>query len=125
MKTGGIMMYCPKCGAIIPDESSFCPKCGAAVQPPAEPKKFSYNLLSIIGFSLSILALLWLGGIVGTAAIILSVIGFIQCKKNCEKGKEFAVAGIVIGAVSTVYMLLVLLSASSLIQTFTQLAVAA
>ena len=29
----GMDMYCPKCGAKLPDDASFCNKCGSRVEP--------------------------------------------------------------------------------------------
>ena len=108
-------MYCPECGTQIPDQSNFCPQCGAAVRKRTAPLDFQFSMLSIAGFACSLLALR-LGGIVGVAAVILSAMGFQQCKKQGLKGKELSVAGIVIGAVAIVYRLVVLLSVSSLIR---------
>ena len=68
----------------------------------------NYNGLSIAGFSLSCAAILFniffvLPGIVG---LILSIIGLCQCNKRSEKGRGLAIAGIVIGAVLTLLMIL-------------------
>lgn len=30
-------MYCPKCGAQLPDDAAFCSKCGAAISVPSQP----------------------------------------------------------------------------------------
>ncbi|HHJ11513.1 MAG TPA: zinc ribbon domain-containing protein [Bacteroidetes bacterium] len=32
------MIYCRKCGFVIPDDSVFCPKCGTPVAKPEEGK---------------------------------------------------------------------------------------
>ena len=35
-------MFCEKCGAQIPDDSSFCPVCGAKVEPVPVPESVRY-----------------------------------------------------------------------------------
>ena len=74
----------------------------------------NYNGLSIAGFSLSCAALLssiflfglFLFGLPGVVGLILSIVGLCQCNKRSEKGRGLAIAGIVIGAVLTLLMIL-------------------
>jgi len=69
----------------------------------------NYNGLSIAGFSLSCAAILpniLLFGLPGVVGLILSIVGLCQCNKRSEKGRGLAIAGIAIGAVLTLLMIL-------------------
>ena len=73
----------------------------------------NYNGLSIAGFSLSCAAILsniflniFLFGLPGIVGLILSIVGLCQCNKRSEKGRGLAIAGIAIGAVLTLLMIL-------------------
>ena len=69
----------------------------------------NYNGLSIAGFSLSCAAIIsniLLFGLHGIVGLILSIVGLCQCNKRSEKGRGLAIAGIVIGAVLTLLMIL-------------------
>ncbi len=59
---------------------------------PAQP---SYNILSIIGFVISLLGF-------NVVAIILGAIGLSQIKKSGERGRGFALAAIWIGVISLI-----------------------
>ena len=69
------------------------------------------NVLAIVGFALSIAGYL-LGGsswilciftvLVSVAGLVCSSLGLVRCKRNGAKGKGFAIAGIVVGAVGIV-----------------------
>jgi hypothetical protein len=58
------------------------------------PPQQSYNVLAIVGFVLSFFTT-----IIG---LIISIIAFNQIKKTGEKGRGFALAGIIISAVAIV-----------------------
>ncbi|MCI7481531.1 MAG: DUF4190 domain-containing protein [Clostridium sp.] len=66
------------------------------------------------GFSLSCAALLssiflfglFLFGLPGVVGLILSIVGLCQCNNRSEKGRGLAIAGIAIGAVLTLLMIL-------------------
>ena len=69
----------------------------------------NYNGLSIAGFSLSCAAIIsniLLFGLPGIVGLILSIVGLCQCNKRSEKGRGLAIAGIAIGAVLTLLMIL-------------------
>ena len=68
----------------------------------------NYNGLSIAGFSLSCAAIIFnfFFGLPGIVGLILSIIGLCQCNKRSEKGRGLAIAGIAIGAVLTLLMIL-------------------
>lgn len=100
-------MYCYKCGNQIADNSNICPYCGTPQGGHASgtyTAKSQYNTLCIIGFVLSCISLFidsyGMFSIIGT---ILSVIGLLNSKKRNEKGKVFAIFGIVIGGFRIIY----------------------
>ena len=106
-------MFCSKCGNQIAEGAAFCAKCGAAQQstsvlventPYQKTEEITTNTMAIIGFVVSLISLLinfW--GIVGIAATVLSVLGYIGCKQKNQKGKGLALAGIIIGASSVIW----------------------
>lgn len=109
-------MYCKNCGMQIEDGSVYCPRCGAAQSgissfAPDSPAPATNNTLAVVGFVVALISLLinfW--GIVGIAATILSVLGYLGCKQKNQKGKGLAIAGIVIGAISVVWACVSLLA---------------
>ena len=60
------------------------------------------NTLTIIGFILSF--------ILGILGLIVSVIALLKIKKTGEKGKELAIAGIIIGVIMTIINILSLIT---------------
>jgi len=117
-------MLCSKCGKEIPDGTKFCPECGfeqgdtsntknAESSPQKnEEKKFleGYNILCIAGLILSCVSLI-AGGLVGVAGAVVSYIGLKKCKEQNEKGREFAIIGIVLGGVMAAYLLISVITA--------------
>ncbi len=57
---------------------------------------------SIAGFVLSLVGLLIAGIILGTLAIIFSIIGLVKADKEGRKGKGLAIAGLIIGIVDVI-----------------------
>lgn len=79
--------------------------------PPQEQpvQNAKYNGLSIAGFCVSCAAIFFnrtLFGLAGIAGLILSLIGLRQCNACGDKGRGLAIAGIVIGAVLTLLVIL-------------------
>lgn len=122
-------MYCSNCGKEINNEVAFCPECGTAQQRTTPPpganygsynntaanqpylKDTPYNTMCIIGLVVSGISLLLnFYGLVGIAGTVLSVLGLISCKERNERGRNLAVIGIVIGAISILYGLIVIIS---------------
>lgn len=127
-------MYCQHCGTPLDDDAAFCPKCGNKVNAPnfsaqGEKDEFfrevptatanqsytqpSYgrtaavtNTMAVVGFILSFF--------VSIAGLICSIVGYKQCNQTGEGGKGFAVAGIVISAVSIaiVFLAVVIVAAT-------------
>ena len=118
-------MFCRNCGKEIKTEDVYCPYCGKNqkelnqeqtqkyVYRPSQEERSSYketkmNTMAIAGFVIALVSLFlsfWKGGVVGLAALILSIIAMRKIRENKEKGKGFAVAGIIIGAISVLYWL--------------------
>ena len=119
-------MFCPKCGAEIPEGAQWCPKCGAQqgtppqtpIQPANTPPQTAPG--SVAGFILSLAGLLvdW----VPIAGLVLSIIGTVICGKGKKQvasnpaaytstglltaGHVIGIIGIVCGAVYLVIWLI-------------------
>lgn len=116
-------MYCKQCGKVIDENLKYCPFCGAEqseqikqtfVSPSYStpvPKKSKPNTNAIVGFVIALISLfLNFAGLVGIAAVIVSVIGLIKVDDCNGNGKSMSIVGIVIGAVSILYGLISLFS---------------
>lgn len=93
-------MFCKNCGKEINDGAVVCPNCGVATDnmvkasaPAAAPAQ--KNTMALVGFILSLLGF-------NVIALILSIIGYQNVKKPEYNGdgKGFAIAGIIISAIS-------------------------
>lgn len=115
-------MICKRCGKESASEAAFCDFCGnrldyslqSTEQPVAHKQKS--NIMAIVGFILGCVSLLinfW--GIVGIIALTFSIIGITQINNNGEKGKGFAICGIILGVVGVIWGVIALLSLSSLL----------
>ena len=89
-------MFCKNCGSEVNDNAVICPHCGVATdnynKATAVPEQ--KNTMALIGFILSFF--------VSLAGLIVSIIAYKNAKKpefNGD-GKSFALAGIIISAVS-------------------------
>lgn len=103
-------MYCRNCGSKIAENADVCPICGSdqGLEPKGpdtqyrqQPQSDRYNIMSMIGMGISVLSLfisLW--GLMGVAGVILSKIAKDECEKTGERGREFAIAGLALGAVT-------------------------
>lgn len=118
-------MFCKNCGKQIPDDSNYCPECGCAlnstnansvfVQTPEYAKEPKYNteavkpvveqskqtsVWAMIGFALSIASIfLSFSGLVPMSALLVSVVGFVDCKNHNKSGKGFCLVGIIIAII--------------------------
>lgn len=98
-------MYCRNCGREIDENAAFCNYCGTrvastqAVPPAGNAPTYTAapaageetNTLAIVGFILSFFVMI--------AGLVCSILGYKNAYKFGGKGKELAVAGIVISAV--------------------------
>lgn len=115
------MKYCTKCGAELLDDAVLCPRCGSLADNSANnglgvrsggatnlPTKM--NTCSLLGFILSLVGLLFyfnIFGMVSLASVVLSIVGLVQISKNFQRGKGFAIAGLVVGICMFMFCLLV------------------
>ena len=100
------MFNCPKCGAEVRHGAKFCEHCACemnwdSVGSQADnaghvvSEGAKWSTLSIIGFVLSLV----MSGII---SLILSIIGYKECKEKGYQGGGFALAGIIISIISMV-----------------------
>ena len=115
------MPFCKNCGSSIEDGAKFCENCGTPIEAPvaqpapqpapqpvqAQPVQSQSttqyqssqvpegtNGFCIAGFICALATVLMGVGLV--PALILSIVGLVQVKKSGQKGKGFAIAGIII-----------------------------
>lgn len=125
------MKYCTNCGSEVKESDSFCVSCGSPIAHINEPVKTESSADSLFGFddqpkstinetntynssqpqntaepektNSMCLAGFILSIFFSFIGLIVSCVGLSQLKKNPnEKGRGFAVAGIVIGIIGTV-----------------------
>ena len=99
------MKYCAHCGAELMDEAAICTKCGCSVDGMNSPyggsQSENWNTLAIVGFVLSFFT-----SIVG---LVLSILSYKQTKESGEKGKELALAGIIISSIKLALSIVVII----------------
>ena len=111
-------MYCKHCGFQLQEQVNYCPACGksqldpveqqppVAPQPeytPAAPVQMPHNTFCVVGFALSCVSfILTFFGLTALAGLILSVIGLRQTSVKGERGKAYAVSGIVLSVFSLI-----------------------
>ena len=117
------MKYCTHCGAELMDEAVLCTKCGCWVTPgstsnsgevtlpSANEQNAKLNVCSLIGFILSMASIIFFVnfmGLLALAGMIVSIVGLVQlARNNNQKGKGFAVPGVVVGACMTMFGILI------------------
>ncbi|MCH5151434.1 MAG: DUF4190 domain-containing protein [Clostridiales bacterium] len=104
------MKYCGHCGSELLDEAVVCPKCGCWTNDnPATTvtQKLKTNVCALIGFILSLVSLVIFVNFFGMASIaglVCSIVGLKEVKSiKGQRGKEFAITGIVIGACTSLF----------------------
>lgn len=122
------MVQCYDCGTVYPETMHKCPNCGSTVkiqlapnsefEEPKNPYTQPYrpygtpgynnnrmNGYAIAGFVLSCVALVLMCVFppLSILGIVFSALGLSQIKKNFQRGKGLAVAGLVIGVLTTVF----------------------
>lgn len=128
--------FCPFCGANLTAAAAGGPAPEPAGQPaPGQPaadqsaasqpandagfaqpvnqspiRKAPYNLLSILGLVISLIAQVFnYFGLVGLGGIIVSVIGLVQCNRRKENGRILGALGVFFGAVAVITAVLAML----------------
>ena len=101
--------YCGKCGQENTTKAKFCPYCGEKMIDSKDEKEViikpaaKTNGLALAGFIVSmgstILAFWGITGLVGT---ILSIIGLVKTSNNRQPGRGFAIAGLIVGIISSI-----------------------
>ena len=105
------MKYCAHCGEELLDEAVLCPKCGCWVNEEKSTtinQKLKTNVCALIGFILSLVSLVIFVNFFGMASIaglVCSIVGLKEVNKfkDGQRGKEFAITGIVIGACTSLF----------------------
>lgn len=87
-------MFCKNCGKEINDSAIVCPYCGVQIAEFKKNEPKQYCTLAIVGFVLSFL--------ISIAGLICSIIARKKCNEENLEGGGFALAGIIISAVSLV-----------------------
>ncbi len=129
-------MYCNKCGAEIAENSQFCSNCGQIIESPVKNKTAASTYKGPLGNPTPVLV--W--GILGLAfactlflsflGIIFSAIGLGKARsfmefcgagsKQATIGRNLARAGLIVGIIFTVFLVLfIILIASGEIDFFT------
>ena len=118
-------MYCKNCGSTLPDsisEGEFCTYCGSKVTSDGIAQNQTYqpantansndtpaatNTFAIAGFVLGLISwFLNLWGIIGTLAIVFSALGLSKLKVYNNKGKVFAIIGLISGICNVLYFVI-------------------
>lgn len=110
-------MFCKNCGKEIDDNASVCIHCGVATGLRKEADEKKVNAFGIAGFVMSLVSL-WLGAyfcIASIVGLVLSIVGMVNAKKCRVNG--LAIAGLVIGIISTVIWAIVWIAVGAVIFT--------
>lgn len=104
-------MFCPHCGAEIPDDAKVCAACGNELsqQPDQSPAPFAPKTSPLAIWSLVLGILGWFTCLPTIPGLILGIMGLKQVK---EKPREFtgsglAIAGIIVSAVGVLVSLVI------------------
>lgn len=96
-------MFCKNCGKEVDDQAVICPYCGVQLGKIENGKPANETCtLAIVGFILSFF--------ISIAGLICSIIAYRKCRDENLNGKGFAVAGIVISAVSVAVALIYIIA---------------
>lgn len=110
---------CSNCGTELSNNEAFCTNCetkvgetnqtpsNQVIQPTTQSNdKTKLNKMGLIGFIISLVSI-WLATIIlGPVAAILSALAIKQIQSTGEKGKGFAIAGLVISIAGLVLLVI-------------------
>lgn len=107
--------FCVKCGKKLEDNAKFCDSCGSetdkevvesvvinnveAIQTEGSTNNGKANGLSIASMVLSIVSVFLFRTVCSILGIVFGAISYKKIKKTGQKGKGFAITGIVVGCV--------------------------
>jgi prepilin-type processing-associated H-X9-DG protein len=102
-------MYCKKCGVENSEEAKVCSSCGFLLrveQPPKRVRETRICGLAVASFVLGVLAIFTLG-LTAIPSVITGIVSLVKIEKSGGKlrGKEFAVAGIVVPVLALIPLL--------------------
>lgn len=103
--------FCPQCGREQIQEDLITKPASMATATPLRSieneNKSPHNTLAIVGFVISLISLILnFFGLVGIAAVIVSVLGLLKVDTYNGNGKSMSITGIVIGSISVFYGLI-------------------
>lgn len=104
---------CPACGGLVSLEAFGCVHCGQPLRGSAPlvagPGATQSNVLAIVSL---VCAVLFLGGLGSVLAVILGHVSLSQIKRSggSESGRGFAIAGLVIGYLGILAMVVVIVA---------------
>lgn len=123
---------CPVCGCTVEPGKDYCPVCGALVRKKEqEQQRYTnnvyaqnqkVNVLALIGFIVSIVSCCF--DYIAPIGLVLGIIGLNQINKGKGKGRGYAIAAIIIGAIATILTIIgiiVLASNPDLLEEYEQL----
>ena len=97
-------MFCGNCGNKVNNNERYCEKCGKPVWQKNNVKiQKNNNIVSIIGFVLSLIGVLSFG-FLSPLSLIICIIGLVLSKANKRKDK-LSIAGIIISILSLVFII--------------------
>jgi hypothetical protein len=104
------MTWCARCGAPLADEARFCSACGFAVSEPVAtepvPARPPTNMLAAASLTLGLLWIWWIGSLF---AVVFGTMALqqIRTSEGTEAGQGVAIAGIMLGCVGLLWLLIV------------------
>ena len=127
------MKYCTHCGYELLDEAVVCPHCGYWIDAKAQETsvanpKPKLNVLSLVGFILSMVSVVMLllsltmqsefnvwvcffSLPFAIPGVVCSIVGLVKTVRRKQRGKGFAIAGIVVGGSIIEFLLAILVLA--------------
>ena len=116
--------FCPECGKEVSDKATVCPTCGCPINNTSLPEpqtvtstsvstspitKEKMNGMALAGGITALCSLIIdLVGIVSIVAIVLSCVGLGEVNRTGQRGKGWAITGIVVGSIELLFKVVTL-----------------
>lgn len=101
--------FCVNCGNELGENDNACSNCGTFINTEAkvvlDKKEEKTNGFAIAGFILSLISILCCGS-TSVLGLVFSIIGVVKAKNYNNNGKGLAIAGIVIGCIGLLLLIL-------------------